>query len=66
MEKWSILSDVVKYVQYDQYTIGLYKLRVQVPEDRYEMEMYRRLQKSKIEVKEVRFNSNLTSLSRNT
>ena len=28
MENWSILSDVVKYVQYNQYCIGLYELEV--------------------------------------
>ena len=37
MEKWSILRDPVKYVQYNQYPIGQYELLVKAPEERYGM-----------------------------
>ena len=33
MEKWSILSDVVKYVQYNKYPIGHYESEVKAPEE---------------------------------
>ena len=31
MEKWSVLGDVVKYVQYNQYTIQYYELDIKAP-----------------------------------
>ena len=55
MEKWSILSDVVKYVQYNQHTIGHYELEVKVPEERYGTKMYNKLWDPEREVKEVSF-----------
>ena len=57
MNKWSIHSDVVKYVQYDQYPVGHCKLGIKAPEETYGTKMYRRLQKSKREVKEMNFSS---------
>ena len=62
MEKWSILSDVVKYVQYNQYQIEHYELEVKVPEEWYGTVMYKRLQDSERDVKEVSYNSNSESL----
>ena len=35
MEKWSVLSNVVKFVQYSQYTIGHYELDIKALEERY-------------------------------
>ena len=43
MEKWSILSDVVKYVQYNQCLIEHYELGVKVPEERYGTKMHKRV-----------------------
>ena len=43
MEKWSRLSDVVKYVQYNQYHIGHYELEVKAPEERCSSNMYKKL-----------------------
>ena len=42
MEKLPILSDVVKYVQYNQYPIGHYELEVKAPAERYGTKMYKR------------------------
>ena len=58
MEKWSILSDVVKYVQYNQYPVGHYELEVKAPEDRYGTKWYTKLQDGEREVKEICFYSN--------
>ena len=55
----------MKCVQYDQYPIVDYNLGVKAPEDRYETKMYKRLQESEREVKEVRFHSNIDSLNGN-
>ena len=41
MEKWSILSDAVKYVQHNQYPTGHYELEVKAPEERYGTKMYK-------------------------
>ena len=41
MEKWSILNDVVKYMQYKQPPIGHYKLEVEAQEERYGTKMYK-------------------------
>ena len=62
MKKWSILNDVVKYIQYNQYTTGHYELDVQAPEEMYGTKMYRKLHDSKREIKEISFNSNTKSL----
>ena len=32
MKQWSILSDVVQYVQYNKYPIGHHELEVKAPE----------------------------------
>ena len=42
MEKWSIHSHVVKYLQYNQYPIGHYELEVKVPEETYGTKMYKK------------------------
>ena len=47
MEKWSILSDVVKYVQFYLYPIGHYALEVKLPEERYDTKMHKKLQGGK-------------------
>ena len=47
MEKWSILSDEVKYVQYNQYPFGLYELEAKASEERYGTNMYKKLQDGK-------------------
>ena len=41
IEKWSICSDVVKYVQYNQYPIGHYELEVKEPEVRFGTKRYK-------------------------
>ena len=43
MEKWSIYSDVVKYVQYNQYLIGHYELGVMEPKERYGTQLYEKI-----------------------
>ena len=35
MYRWSILSDIIKYVQHDQHSIGHYGLEVKAPAERY-------------------------------
>ena len=42
MEKWSIFSDIFKYVQYNQYPIGHFKLEVKAPDDRYGTKIYKK------------------------
>ena len=44
--KMSILSDVVKYVQYNQYHIGHYELEAKATEERYGTKMNKKLQDS--------------------
>ena len=44
MERWYILSDMFKYVQYNQHPIGHYEFEVKVPEERYGLKTYKRLQ----------------------
>ena len=58
MEKWSILSDIVKYVWYNQYPIGHYGLKVKALEGKYETKMYKRLKDGEREVKEISFHPN--------
>ena len=53
--KWSILSDVVKYVQYNQCCMGHYELEVKALEERYST---KKLQNSEREIKEISFDSN--------
>ena len=53
MDKWSMHSNVVKYVQCNQYPIGHYELEVKVPEDRYVTKMHKKLQDSEREIKEM-------------
>ena len=43
LEKWSILRDVVKYVQYNQYPIDHYESEVKAQEGRYGTKMYKKL-----------------------
>ena len=62
MVTWSVLSDVVKYVQYNQYTIGHYKLDVKTTEERYGTRMHKRLQNSEREIMKVNYDSNVESL----
>ena len=62
IEKWPILSDVVKYVQYNQYPIGHYELEVKAPEERYGAKTYKKLQDSEREIKEISFDSSIESL----
>ena len=42
VEKWSILHDVIKYVQYNQHPIGHYEFKAL--EERYATKMHERLQ----------------------
>ena len=56
IENWPIPSDVVKYVQYDQCPIRPYKLEIKILDDSYRTRMYKRLQESEREVKEMNFN----------
>ena len=42
MEKWSIPSDVVKYVQYNQYPISHYELEVKASEERFATKIYKK------------------------
>ena len=42
IEKWSKHSDVVKYVQYNQHSIGHYGLEVKAPKERYGTQMYKK------------------------
>ena len=46
MENWSILSDVVTYVQCNKYCISHCELEVKVPEERYGTNVYKMLQDS--------------------
>ena len=64
MEKWSILNDTVKYVQYNQHPIGYYDFEVKAPEERYGTEMYKRLQVGEREIKELSFDLNYERLNR--
>ena len=41
MERRSILSDIAKYVQYSQYPIGHYGLKVKATEYSYGTKMYK-------------------------
>ena len=41
LEKWSILSNVEKYVQSNQYPISFYKLEVKAPEEGHGSKMYK-------------------------
>ena len=54
-ERWSILSDVVKYVDYNEHPIDHYRLEVKVPEEKYGIKMYKSLQDGQQEVKEIGF-----------
>ena len=62
IEKWSILSDVVKYVQYNQYPTGHYELEIKGLEERYGTKMYNKLQDSEREIKEISFDIHTESL----
>ena len=44
MGRWSILSNIVKYVQYNQHPIGHNGLEVKAPEERYGTMIYKYLQ----------------------
>ena len=59
IENWSILSDVVKYVQYNQNPISHYELEVKAPEERYGTKMYKMLHDGEGEIKEISFDSNI-------
>ena len=39
IEKWSILSDVVKYMPYNQHPTAHYELEVKVPYKRYGLKL---------------------------
>ena len=43
MKKWSMLSNVIKYVQYNQYPIGHNASEVKAPKERYDTKMYKML-----------------------
>ena len=63
MEKWSILSDVVKYVQYIQYPIGYYELEVKAPVEKSGTKMYKKSYRIVKEgSKEISFESNIEHL----
>ena len=62
MQKWLILSDVVKYVHYNQYLIGHYALQVKASEERHSTKMYKILKDGEKRYQEISFNSNTKSL----
>ena len=43
MESWSVLGDIVKYVQHNQTPIGHYGLGAKAPEKRYSTNIYKQL-----------------------
>ena len=43
MERWSILSEIVKYVQYNQHSLHYYGLEVKAPKERSSTQMYKNL-----------------------
>ena len=53
MERWTVLSDEVKYVQYDLYPISHYGLEVMAQEERNGTKMYKRLQDVERQLKEI-------------
>ena len=58
MEEWSVLSDIFKYVQYNQQPTSHCSLEVKPPEERYGTKMYTKLQDGEREVKEISFDLN--------
>ena len=62
MEIWSILSDVVKYLQCNQYLTGHYELEFKATKQRYGTKMYKMFQDSEREINEISFDSNIESL----
>ena len=53
MDKSPVLSDIGKYMQYNQHPIGHYGLGIKAPEQRYTNKMYKRSQDGVSEVKEI-------------
>ena len=64
MERWSILTDIVKYIQYNQHLIGHYRLEIKASEERYHTKMYKRLQDGEREVMEISCDSNFEILKK--
>ena len=58
MERWSILNDIIKYVEYNQHPIGHYGLDVKVLDERYGSKMYKQLQDGERIIKEICFDPN--------
>ena len=58
-EKWSMLSDIIKYVQYNQYPIVL---EVKGQEVRNDTKKDKKLQNGEREMKEISFDSYIESL----
>ena len=62
MEKWSVLNDVVIYVQYNEHVICHYGLELKAPEESYGKRMYKQLQDGEGDVKEIGFDPNSEGL----
>ena len=62
MVKWSVLSDVVKHVQYSQYSIIHYKLEVKAPGERCGTKLFKTLQDVERQIKKISFDLNTESL----
>ena len=65
IDKWSILSDISKYVQHNQYPIGHYELVDKALKQRYGAKMYEKLHIGEREIMEINFDSNTDSLKQN-
>ena len=62
MERWSILSDIVKNVWYNQHPTGHCGLEVKAPEERYSIKIYKNYRLER-EVKDISFYLNYKRLA---
>ena len=58
MEHWSILSNVINYVQYDRHPKTFHRLSVKDLDQKNQREMYNRLKDNKTQTLDIDFGNN--------